>query len=176
MKVISTSGLTKKYGNTTVVDALSLQIEEGSIYGFLGLNGAGKTTTMRILLGMIKCTSGEYQLFEGRYQGSEVWRNVGYMIEATHAYPDLTVEENLRLFFRYYGLSDSRALENVINQLGLQRYRKTKARFLSLGNLQRLGIAKALMHHPRLLILDEPVNGLRSCGDCRNKGINKSDG
>lgn len=164
MPVIETRGLTKHYGQLCAVNALNLNIEKGEIYGFLGLNGAGKTTTMRMLLGMIAPTAGEASLFgKPVKQRSEVWAKVGYMLESS-AYPDLTVEQNLKVFYQYRGLNDKDAIDRVIVQLKLQRYRNVKAKLLSLGNRQRLGLAKVLMHQPELLILDEPSNGLDPSG------------
>lgn len=164
MAIISITSLTKTYGSVTVVNRLSLTVEKGMIYGFLGLNGAGKTTTMRMLLQMIKPTSGHCMLF-GKAQGDAgIWRKVGYMIESTHAYPELTVRENLLLFYQYYGLDSPQVIDEIIDKIKLRRYEKTRAKFLSMGNLQRLGIARALMHKPELLILDEPVNGLDPAG------------
>lgn len=164
MSIISTRDLTKKYRQVTAVDRLTLEVDKGIIYGFLGLNGAGKTTTMRMLLGMINPSSGTYSLFENKYPKNQVWTKVGYMIESTHAYPDLSVRENLKLFFNYYGLERLQAINEIVEEINLGRYEKTKAKYLSLGNLQRLGIAKALLHKPELLMLDEPVNGLDPAG------------
>lgn len=164
MSIISTNALTKKYRELAAVDSLDLHVDRGMIYGFLGLNGAGKTTTMRMLLGMINPTSGTYSLFENKYPQNRVWQKVGYMIESTHAYPDLTVKENLQVYYQYYRLKDRKVIARMIDRLKLGRYENVKSKFLSLGNLQRLGIAKALMHQPELLILDEPVNGLDPAG------------
>lgn len=165
MPVIETRDLSKQYKRTLAVDGLSLQVDEGKIYGFLGLNGAGKTTTMRMLLGMIKPTSGIVRIL-GRDCRTDhsIWSQVGYMVESTHAYPELTVEENLNLFYAYHGLKDKNAVSDIIGLLKLDRYQHVKARYLSLGNLQRLGLAKALMHKPKVLILDEPINGLDPAG------------
>lgn len=163
--IVETHQLTKCFGATAAVDNVSLQVPEGSIYGFLGLNGAGKTTTMRMLLGMIRPTGGSVSLFGQRVPaGSQIWRRVGYMIESTCAYPDLTAEENLQIFYTYHGLEDKTAIDNVVERLNLAPYRHQRAGQLSLGNLQRLGLARALMHRPDLLILDEPVNGLDPSG------------
>ena len=164
MSIISTHDLTKKYRQVTAVDRLTLEVDKGIIYGFLGLNGAGKTTTMRMLLGMINPSSGTYSLFENKYPKNRVWTKVGYMIESTHAYPDLTVRENLQVYYHYYRLSDRKVIARMIDRLKLGRYENVRSKFLSLGNLQRLGITKALMHQPELLILDEPVNGLDPAG------------
>lgn len=165
MPVIETRDLSKQYKRIRAVDGLSLHMEEGTIYGFLGLNGAGKTTTMRMLLGMIKPTGGTARIFGRDCQTDHsIWSQVGYMVESTHAYPELTVEENLNLFYAYRGLKNRNAVSGIIGLLKLDRYQDVKARYLSLGNLQRLGLAKALMHKPKVLILDEPVNGLDPVG------------
>ncbi|MEQ9100778.1 MAG: ATP-binding cassette domain-containing protein [Imperialibacter sp.] len=165
MMIVETNNLTKRYGRATVVDQVSLQIPQGKIYGFLGLNGAGKTTTMRMLLGMINPTEGSVALFGQKISGhTSVWDKVGYMIESTCAYPDLSVVENLQIFYRYHGLKDTQVIDKVISRLKLDQYRDVHASHLSLGNLQRLGLARALMHNPELLILDEPVNGLDPAG------------
>ncbi|WOK04469.1 ATP-binding cassette domain-containing protein [Imperialibacter roseus] len=165
MMIVETNNLTKRYGRAAVVDQVSLQIPQGKIYGFLGLNGAGKTTTMRMLLGMINPTEGSVSLFGQKVPGNaSVWDKVGYMIESTCAYPDLSVVENLNIFYRYHGLKDKDVIDKVIARLKLDQYRDIQASHLSLGNLQRLGLARALMHSPELLILDEPVNGLDPAG------------
>jgi ABC-2 type transport system ATP-binding protein len=163
---IEVSGLTKYYGKLAAVTDLSLRIEKGEIYGFLGLNGAGKTTTIRMLLGMIKPNAGTVSLFGTRIQpGLEsIWEKVGYMVETPHSYPELTVRENLDIIRRLHYLKSPDTVDTVIGQLGLQREVDKPAGKLSLGNAQRLGLAKALIHHPELLILDEPVNGLDPAG------------
>lgn len=146
-------------------DDISLRVNEGEIYGFLGLNGAGKTTLIRMLLGMIAPSNGSVRVF-----GEEVtprfskWNNIGYMVETPNAYPDLTVTENLRIYFKLRQLTDPSLLPRIIDELKLTRYQHTRAGQLSLGNKQRLGLAKGLMHRPKLLILDEPINGLDPAG------------
>jgi ABC-2 type transport system ATP-binding protein len=163
---IVTTNLTKRFGNFTAVDNISLNIKKGEIYGFLGLNGAGKTTTIRMLLGMIKPNTGTVSLFGVRVQPSQrtIWRRVGYLVETPHHYPDLTVRENLEIYRRLRGIEDTDAVENIILKLGLIPYAHRRAKTLSLGNSQRLGLAKALIHQPDLLILDEPANTLDPAG------------
>ncbi|MDR0377859.1 MAG: ABC transporter ATP-binding protein, partial [Spirochaetaceae bacterium] len=136
-----------------------IRVKEGEIYGFLGLNGAGKTTLIRILLNMIKPTSGMIKIF-GNKPDKGLWNNIGYMVETPYAYPDLSVIENLAVYFELRQLKNKKIIEEIIEKLNLVNYANTKAKYLSLGNGQRLGLAKALMHSPKLLILDEPVNGL----------------
>jgi ABC-2 type transport system ATP-binding protein len=164
--VIEASGLTKRFGDVVAVNDLSLNIRRGEIYGFLGLNGAGKTTTIRMLLGMIKPTGGEVSLFGTKVQPGQwmIWQRVGYMVETPHAYPDLTVRENLEIIRCLRQLNDAGVVEKTIEQMGLTPYANRRAGILSLGNAQRLGLAKALIHHPDLLLLDEPSNGLDPAG------------
>jgi len=163
---IETQNLVKRYGDVTAVDQLSLQVAEGEIYAFLGLNGAGKTTTIRMLLGMIKPTSGAAQVLQTRIRlGSrEPWASVGYLVETPHAYPELTVYENLEVARRLHPGTQPKAIDQIIERLDLGEYANRRAGTLSQGNAQRLGLAKALLHNPRLLILDEPANGLDPVG------------
>ena len=137
----------------------------GEIYGFLGLNGAGKTTTIRMLLGMIKPTSGRCELLGTpvRRGGRGPWDRVGYLVDAPAPYPGLTVLENLRSAARLRGVSDA-AVARAVERLGLEPYAQRRARSLSQGNRQRLGLATALFHEPDLVILDEPANGLDPAG------------
>lgn len=163
---ISAERLAKRYGAHCAVDDVSLRVGYGEIYAFLGLNGAGKTTTIRMLLGMIRPTSGAATLLGKRVHADahELWAQVGYLVETPHAYPELTVRENLEVFRRLRGLRDPKAVERIIERLGLPTYADQRAGTLSLGNAQRLGLAKALLHGPALLLLDEPANGLDPSG------------
>lgn len=163
---IETNSLGKRYQAVTAVDQLSLQVDAGEIYAFLGMNGAGKTTTIRMLLGMIKPTSGSATVLGTQVQlGSRhPWQQVGYLVETPHAYPELTVYENLEITRRLHPGTERKAISQTIEQLGLATYAARRAGNLSLGNAQRLGLAKALLHNPQLLILDEPANGLDPVG------------
>jgi len=163
---IETHNLTKSYGDVRAVDHLSLQVDEGEIYAFLGLNGAGKTTTIRMLLGMIKPTAGSATVLgtHVRLGNCEPWAAVGYLVEAPRAYPELTVYENLEVARRLHPGTARQAISRVIERLGLAAYADRRAGVLSQGNAQRLGLAKALLHSPQLLILDEPANGLDPAG------------
>ncbi len=165
MDIIQTDNLTKRFGSTIAVDSVSTSVNAGEIYGFLGLNGAGKTTTIRMLLGMIRPDKGSFTLFGKRArQASEIWNDVGYMVETPNSYPELTVKENLEIFCRLRNLDGEKPADTVIEKMHLSRYENVKVKHLSMGNKQRLGLAKALMHRPKLLILDEPVNGLDPAG------------
>jgi ABC-2 type transport system ATP-binding protein len=163
---IETETISKRYGDVTAVDGLSLRVAEGEIYAFLGLNGAGKTTTIRMLLGMIKPTSGSATVLGKRVRlGSrEPWAQVGYLVEVPHAYPELTVLENLEVARRLHPGTERNAVSRVIGRLGLAAYADRRAGVLSHGNAQRLGLAKALLHSPKLILLDEPANGLDPAG------------
>ena len=163
---IETNNLVKRYGDVTAVDGLSLRVARGEIYAFLGLNGAGKTTTIRLLLGMVKPTSGEARVLGTiiRFGDKKPWDSVGYMVETPDAYPELTVRENLEAMRRLRPGTAAQAVDRVIERLGLSPYADRRAGTLSHGNAQRLGLAKALLHNPELLILDEPANGLDPAG------------
>jgi ABC-2 type transport system ATP-binding protein len=163
---IETNKLVKQYGDVTAVDNLSLRVARGEIYAFLGLNGAGKTTTIRLLLGLVKPTSGEAFVLgtKIRIGGKKPWDSVGYLVETATAYPELTVYENLEAVRRLRPGTKQKAVGHIIELLGLTPYADRRAGTLSHGNVQRLGLAKALMHRPELLILDEPANGLDPAG------------
>jgi ABC-2 type transport system ATP-binding protein len=163
---IETDDIGKHYGDVKAVEHLSLRVGEGEIYAFLGLNGAGKTTTIRMLLGMIKPTTGSARVLQTpvRLGASEPWDRVGYLVEIPHAYPELTVTENLEVARRLHPGVPKEAVRKTIDQLGLAAYAHRKTGNLSQGNAQRLGLAKALLHHPRMLFLDEPANGLDPAG------------
>jgi len=163
---IETEDLGKRYGNVTAVKHLSLRVAQGEIYAFLGLNGAGKTTTIRMLLGMIKPTWGTAHVLQTRVRlGSrEPWASVGYLVETPHCYQELTVYENLEVARRLHPGTNPKAVSDVIERMGLAAYADRRAGTLSQGTAQRLGLAKALLHAPRLLLLDEPANGLDPAG------------
>lgn len=165
-EVISTSGLTKVYGKVYAVNDVTLSVGKGEIFGFLGLNGAGKTTTIRMLLGMVSPTSGRCYI-QGKMVSAgntDIWRNVGYIVETPYSYPELTVRENLEIVRKLREIKDKNCVDRIIGKLKLDEYASKKTKHLSLGNAQRLGIAKALIHRPKILILDEPTNGLDPAG------------
>lgn len=164
--IIASDNLTKDFGKFRAVDGISLSVGKGEVYGFLGLNGAGKTTTIRMLLGMIRPSSGTAWLNGERIHSgnNSLWNKVGYVVEIPYSYPELTVRENLELIRRLRFISDPKAVDTVIGKLKLEPYRDRLAKHLSQGNAQRLGLAKAIMHHPEIIILDEPANGLDPVG------------
>ena len=164
-ETIKTEGLSKQYRDVEAVSDLSISVRKGEIYGFLGLNGAGKTTTIRMLLGTIRPGAGKAYINGKRIHtgNGDLWTNTGHMVEIPYAYPNLTVRENLDIVRRLRSLPVS-SIDDVIGLLRLTPYAHRKAKNLSLGNAQRLGLAKALIHHPSILILDEPANGLDPAG------------
>jgi len=174
--IITTKNLSKEYGDILAVSDLSLEVKRGEIYAFLGLNGAGKTTTIRMLLGMINPSVGYVQVLGMKIngRGKKPWESVGYLVEKPNAYPELTVRENLKIISKLRPGINPKAVNKIIEKLGLAQYADRRAGTLSLGNAQRLGLAQALMHKPKLLILDEPANGLDPAGivEIRNLLIN----
>lgn len=165
-EVIITENLTKRYKDVLAVSEISLNVRKAEIYGFLGLNGAGKTTTIRMLLGMISPDNGT-AFINGKKvhpNNTELWKDIGSLVEVPYAYPDLTVKENLEIFRRLRLIQDTKSVSAIMDKLQLTKYANRKAQHLSLGNAQRLGLAKALIHNPQILILDEPANGLDPAG------------
>jgi ABC-2 type transport system ATP-binding protein len=164
--IIETEDLGKHYREVKAVEHLSLRVKEGEIYSFLGLNGAGKTTTIRMLLGMIKPTTGYADVLGTRVKLGSIdpWKDVGYLVETPKSYSELTVRENLEVARRLHPGTSQQAVSKIIDRLGLSEYTDRRAGNLSLGNVQRLGLAKALIHQPKLIFLDEPANGLDPAG------------
>ena len=165
--MIRTRGLTKSYGSIRAVDGIDLDVREGDIYGFLGANGSGKTTTVRMLLGLVLATSGEAEVFgEAMPRAARsVLPRVGALVEGPGAYPHLSGRANLAVFDASSGPRIARSqrrtrIHEVLEQVGLDPSDKRPAKTYSLGMRQRLGLAAALMRRPRLLVLDEPTNGL----------------
>ncbi len=160
--VLQTFALTKAYKSHKAVDSVSLTVRKGDIYGFLGQNGAGKTTTIRMILGLIKPTSGEVELFGKKVTAKETdhLERIGAIIEFPGFYPNLSVRENLEIHRYLMGMPDQKVIDDSLELVGLQEVKTRRLNKLSLGMKQRLGIARALLHKPELLILDEPTNGL----------------
>ncbi|MEQ4724593.1 ABC transporter ATP-binding protein [Nonomuraea sp. B19D2] len=169
--VIEIVHLSKRYRDVAAVDDVTLRVEQGQIYALLGLNGAGKTTLIRMLLGMIAPTAGTVHVLGTDVSAGDrsPWARTGYLVEAATAYPELTVRENLEVVRRLRRLPGT--ADDIIERLTLAPYADRRARALSLGNLQRLALAKALIHAPGLLILDEPVNGLDPAGVAEIRGL-----
>ena len=161
--MIRTEGLTKRYGRVTAVDSLDLDVHAGDRYGFLGPNGSGKTTTVRMLLGLVLPTSGSYELLGGA-GGAQPLTEVGALVEGPAFYGHLSGRQNLRLSDAAGPGSVRRTrkarIGEVLEQVGLGTIDRRPVRSYSLGMRQRLGLACALLRRPRLLVLDEPTNGL----------------
>jgi len=173
MPILTVSRLTKKFKTHTAVDDLSFTVEEGDVYGFLGQNGAGKSTTIRMLLSLVRPTEGEISLFglDLKKERSRILRQTGAVIEKPDLYPYLSAYENLELFARLSGGRESKKeWMDLLELVGLSGREDDRVKTYSQGMKQRLGIAVALVHQPRLIILDEPVNGLDPQGiaDVRN--------
>ena len=162
---IATRSLSKRYRDVLAVDDLGLDVRRGEIYGFLGRNGAGKTTTIRLLLGLIRPTGGDVHVLGRRVQpgSSDAFARVGYLVETATAYPNLTVRENLDIQRRLTG-SPRTAVADAIELMLLGGLAERRAGTLSLGNKQRLSLARALLHRPDVLVLDEPANALDPAG------------
>jgi ABC-2 type transport system ATP-binding protein len=162
---VATHEISKRFGDALAVDTLDLDVRRGEIYAFLGKNGAGKTTTIRMLLGLIRPTGGHVEVLGNRVRpgASDVFARVGYLVETATAYPNLTVRENLDIQRRLTGAPPS-AVAEAIELMRLGSHADRRAGVLSLGYKQRLALARALLHRPDLLILDEPANGLDPAG------------
>ena len=171
---VSTKGLTKRFGDRTVVDRVDLAIPAGSVCGFVGPNGAGKTTTIRMLLGLIRPTAGNGSILGGSLTEPATYlRKVGALIEAPAFYPQLSGQDNLRALARLGQLS-LKTVPPALARAGLTDRAGDKYRSYSLGMKQRLGIAAALLPDPELLILDEPTNGLDPAGIVEMRGLIRS--
>ena len=162
--LIETRDLTKRYGSHVVaVDRVSLTVRRGEVYGFLGPNGAGKTTSMRMLLGLIRPTSGTVNVLNRQPGHPESLARIGALVESPAFYPYLSGRDNLRVIARYAGVRKEN-IESVLEQVQLADRARDKFATYSLGMKQRLGVAAALLKDPELLILDEPTNGLDPAG------------
>lgn len=163
--IIQAKNLTKKFGDFTAVNAITFEVKQGEIFGFLGANGAGKTTAMKMLIGISTPTSGEAEV-----AGLDVYKNpegikksIGYMSQKFALYDDLTVKENITFFGGIYGLSKQQIKEKstlLIKDLGLQKVAKELVGSLPLGWKQKLAFSVALLHEPKIIFLDEPTGGV----------------
>ncbi|MFZ4202094.1 ABC transporter ATP-binding protein [Lysinibacillus sp. NPDC056220] len=163
--IVQTQNLSKNFGKEQAVSNINLQIRKGEIYGFLGPNGAGKTTTIRMLLGLMKPSSGTIKIFQKDIVKDriQILANVGSLVENPSYYPHLTACENLEALRKILGVPKTR-IDEVLQTVRLKEAANKKVKGFSLGMKQRLGIAAALLHNPELLILDEPTNGLDPSG------------
>ncbi|HLV78884.1 MAG TPA: ABC transporter ATP-binding protein, partial [Chthonomonadaceae bacterium] len=165
MNAIEMNELTRRFGDFTAVDALTLTVPKGTIFGFLGPNGSGKTTCIRMLCGLLQPTAGTARVngHDIVRDAEAVKRSIGYMNQAFSLYRDLTVDENLSFFGGIYGLQGEhlrRRKEEVIALVGIENYRRRRSGQLSGGWKQRLALAAALIHEPDLVFLDEPTAGI----------------
>lgn len=161
--VLQTTSLTKIYGNTKVVNNVSMHVERGSIYGFIGRNGAGKTTFMRMAAGLAAPSTGSMTLF-GSSDLEKQRIRIGTLIENPGIYPGMTAQENMEAVRRSLGIPDRRRVDEMLTLTGLSDTGKKKTKHFSMGMKQRLGIAISLLRNPDFLILDEPINGLDPAG------------
>ena len=160
--VITTQGLTKKFGDFVAVDGVTFSVGAGEVVGYLGPNGSGKTTTMRMLLGLLLPSAGEGKVlgFDIVKQSEQVRQRVGYMSQKFALYHELTAAENLAFYAGVYGIRDRRRLADVLALVGLQGMANERVSALSTGWRQRLALGTAIVHQPKLLFLDEPTSGV----------------
>src|SRR5699024_8315526 len=160
--IVETRNLMKRYGEQKYMEHLNITVDEGEIYGFLGRNGAGRATTIRMVLGVIKPTIGRVELFgENLFNNQKsILRRIGAIVEVTGFYENLTARENLLINAKILGVHKKNTIEEALEIVDLHNETKKLVGKYSLGMKQRLGIARALLHNPELLILDEPTNGL----------------
>ena len=159
---LETNHLSKAFGKQLAVDNVSIRVKENTIYGLLGPNGAGKSTILKMLTGLLRPTNGEI-IINGHPWSRKDLKDIGALIESPALYGNLTAYENLLVHAKLLNLPDSR-IKEVLKIVGLENTEKKKVSQFSFGMKQRLGIAKALLNHPKLLILDEPTNGLDPLG------------
>ena len=164
--ILKTYNITKKYGNQVAVNNVNMTIKKGEIYGFIGQNGAGKTTLIRLITGLIHKTGGEIELLgaTGEAELNKSRTMIGSLIETPSFYTNMTARENLEVSRLVRNIPNKESIDEVLNLVGLKDTGKKKVKDFSLGMRQRLGIANALMGNPKLLILDEPINGLDPMG------------
>lgn len=160
--ILDVSNVTKTFGDRVAVNNVSFTIKEGEIFGFLGPNGAGKTTTMKMICGLSRITKGQIRIcnYDMPKDSEKAMRFVGALIENPLMYPNMTGMDNLKYYASLYGNISKKEIVKYARIVGLEQRLKDKLRTYSLGMKQRLGIAQALLHSPKLLILDEPLSGL----------------
>ncbi len=164
--ILKTYNITKKYGNQIAVNNVNMKIKKGEIYGFIGQNGAGKTTLIRLITGLIHKTNGDIELLGASSENelNKARTMVGSLIETPSFYNNMTARENLEVSRIIRNIPGNKCVDEVLELVGLKNIEKKKVKNFSLGMKQRLGIANAIMGNPRLLILDEPINGLDPMG------------
>ena len=159
--LLETDNITKKYGNITAVDHVTIKLQRGEIYGLIGRIGAGKTTLLKMLAGLAKPTDGSYTIFgESQKNTAKLRDRIGVLIETPGLFPNLSAFDNMKIKALTLGMNDDAFLRELLNDVGLSAVEKRKVKRFSMGMKQRLGIAMSLVGHPDLLLLDEPINGL----------------
>ncbi|GBU80752.1 ABC transporter ATP-binding protein [Staphylococcus aureus] len=169
MNVLTVEHLTKKIGNKTILEDVSLKLDRGQIAGLVGANGAGKTTLMKVILGYSSYQKGQFDVIENKHKKS----NIGTLIESPGIYPFMSGYDNLKLLNESKNSND---IDTIVSQLKMNEYIHNKAKTYSLGMKQKLGIAIAFLNRPQLIILDEPMNGLdpKAVRDVRELIIRKA--
>lgn len=165
MNAIEVRGLTRRFGDFTAVDAITLDVATGEVFGFLGANGAGKTTAIRMLIGLLAPTAGEARVAgaDVRTEAEEVRRRIGYMSQRFSLYEDLTARENIALYGGIYGLTDAAIAERgaaLLGELRLESHADEQVAALPLGWKQKLAFSVAMLHRPSVVFLDEPTGGV----------------
>ena len=165
---ICSKDLTKVYSGRAVVDHVNIHVPDGSIYGFVGENGSGKTTIIRLLMGLIRPNAGEYSLYDVNFKNKDIYKiraNVSAIVEAPSLVPSMNAYQNIKYACMYYGIQATDELINkALSDVGLHDVGKKKVKDFSLGMRQRMGIAILLLNNPKLMLLDEPMNGLDPSG------------
>jgi ABC-2 type transport system ATP-binding protein len=164
-KVITAKDLTKVFGNFTAVDHITFDVKQGEIFGFLGANGAGKTTAIKMLTGILSSTSGEARVagYDINKERNELKKNIGYMSQKFSLYEDLTLKENIKFYGGIYGLSKKQIVDKtgeMIERLKLRHIENTLIAEIPLGWKQKIAFSVAILHHPRIVFLDEPTSGV----------------
>jgi len=162
---IEVDGLTRRFGTFTAVDAITFDVDQGAVFGFLGANGAGKTTAIRMLIGLLTPTAGSARVagYDVATQAEMVKRNIGYMSQRFSLYEDLTVRENITLYGGIYGLSDAaihRRTTELVDRLDLREDIDARVKSIPLGWKQKLAFSVAVLHDPKVVFLDEPTGGV----------------
>ena len=165
---ICSKDLTKIYSGRAAVDHVNIHVPDGSIYGFVGENGSGKTTIIRLLMGLIRPNAGEYSLYDVNFKNKDIYKiraNVSAIVEAPSLVPSMNAYQNIKYACMYYGIqATDEFIEKILSDVGLHDLGRKKVKDFSLGMRQRMGIAILLLNNPKLMLLDEPMNGLDPSG------------